>query len=43
MEAFSNYLKDIFTDLYGRVIENKNEPKEKQLKHIGITKNVFDK
>ena len=43
MEAFSNYLKDIFTDLYGRVIENKNEPKEKQLKHNGITKSVFYK
>ena len=25
-EAFSNYLKDIFTDLYGRVVENKNDP-----------------
>ena len=43
MEAFSNYLKDNLTDLYGRVIENKNEPKEKQLKHNGITKSVFDK
>ena len=42
-EAFSNYLKDIFTDLYGRVIENKNDPKEKQVKHNGITKSVFDK
>ena len=43
MEAFSNYLKDVFTDLYDKVIENKNEPKEKQLKHNGITKSVLDK
>ena len=42
-EAFSNYLKDIFTDLYGRVIENKNDPKEKQVKHNGVTKSIFDK
>ena len=43
MEAFSNYLRDVFTDLYSRVIENKNDPKEKQVKHNGITKSVFDK
>ena len=42
-EAFSSYLKDIFTDLYGRVIENKNDPKEKQVKLNGITKAIFDK
>ena len=42
-EAFSNYLKDIFTDLYGRVIENQNDPKEKQVKHNGVTKSIFDK
>ena len=38
MEAFSNYLKDVFSDLYGRVIENKNDPKEKQVKHNGLQK-----
>jgi len=42
-EAFTNYLKDIFTDLYGRVIENKNDPKEKQVKYNGVTKSIFDK
>ena len=42
-EACSSYLKDIFTDLYGRVIENKNDPKEKQVKLNGITKAIFDK
>jgi len=42
-QAFSNYLKDVFTDLYGRVVENKNDPKEKQVKHNGITKSIFDK
>ena len=43
MEAFGNYLKDVYTDLYGRVIENKNDPKEKQVKQMGVTKSVFDK
>ena len=43
MDAFSNYLKDVYTDLYGRVIENKNDPKEKQVKQQGVTKSVFDK
>ena len=43
VQAFSNYLKDIFTDLYGRVVENKNDPKEKQVKYNGITKSIFDK
>jgi len=42
-QAFSNYLKDIFTDLYGRVVENKNDPEEKQVKYNGITKSIFDK
>ena len=42
-EAFTIYLKDVFTDLFSRVIENKNDPKEKQIKHNGITKNIFDK
>ena len=42
-EAFRIYLKDIFVDLLGRVTENKNDPKEKQIKHNGITKTVFDK
>ena len=42
-QAFSNYLKDVFTDLYGRVVENKNDPKEKQVKYNGITKSIFDK
>ena len=41
--AFTSYLKDIFTDLYGRVTENKNDPKEKQVKYSGITKSIFDK
>ena len=43
VEAFSNYLKDIFNDLCGRVIENKNDPKEKQIKYNGLTKSIFDK
>ena len=42
-EAFSTYLKDVFTDLYSRITENKNDPKEKQAKINGITKAVFDK
>jgi hypothetical protein len=42
-EAFSTYLKDVFTDLYSRIAENKNDPKEKQVKLNGITKTVFDK
>ena len=42
-EAFTLYLKDVFADLFGRVIENKNDPKEKQIKINGITKNIFDK
>ena len=42
-EAFTLYLKEVFNDLYGRVIENKNDPKEKQIKYNGITKNIFDK
>ena len=43
VEAFSIYLKDVFVDLYGRVTENKNDPKEKQVRYNGITKSVFDK
>ena len=43
VEAFSAYLKDVFIDLYGRVTENKNDPKEKQVRYNGITKSVFDK
>ena len=42
-QAFISYLKDVFTDLYGRVTENKNDPKEKQVKYNGITKTIFDK
>ena len=42
-EAFTVYLKDVFTDLYGRVTQNKNDPKEKQVKYNGITKSIFDK
>ena len=42
-EAFSIYLKDVFTDLFSRITENKNDPKEKQAKINGITKTVFDK
>ena len=42
-EAFSTYLKDVFTDLYSRITENKNDPKEKQVKLNGITKTIFDK
>ena len=42
-EAFTLYLKDVFSDLYGRVTENKNDPKEKQVKINGITKSIFDK
>ena len=42
-EAFNTYLKDVFTDLYSRIAENKNDPKEKQNKINGITKTVFDK
>ena len=42
-EAFNTYLKDVFTDLYSRIAENKNDSKEKQNKINGITKTVFDK
>ena len=42
-EAFSIYLKDVFTDLFSRITENKNDPKDKQAKINGITKTVFDK
>ena len=42
-QAFTVYLKDVFTDLFGRVTENKNDPVEKQVKYNGITKSIFDK
>ena len=42
-DAFNYYLKEVFSDLYSRVIENKNDPKEKQVKSNGVTKNIFDK
>ena len=42
-EAFTIYLKDVFSDLYGRVTQNKNDPKEKQVRQNGITKSIFDK
>ena len=28
VQAFSNYLKVVFIDLYGRIVENKNDPKK---------------
>ena len=37
-DAFNYYLKEVFSDLYSRVIENKNDPKEKQVKSNGVTK-----
>ena len=42
-DAFAYYLKEVYSDLYSRVTENKNDPKEKQVKSNGVTKNIFDK
>ena len=42
-DAFAYYLKEVYSDLYSRVTENKNDPKEKQFKSNGVTKNIFDK
>ena len=38
---FEAYLKDVWTDLYSRVTENKNDPKEKSVKLSGLSKEVF--
>ena len=43
IDAFSNYLKEIYTDLYNRVTQNKNDPKEKQIINKGIPKLLFNK
>ena len=39
---FDAYLKDVWVDLYSRVMQNKNDPKEKSIKSSGLTKVVFN-
>ena len=42
-DAFINYLKDVYTDLYNRITKNKNDPIEKQSTIKGIPKLLFNK
>ncbi len=39
---FDAYLKDIWVDLYSRVTQNKNDPKEKSEKLNGLSKVIFN-
>ncbi len=39
---FEAYLKDVWADLYSRVTQNKNDPKEKSVKLNGLSKVVFN-
>ena len=41
LSAFEAYLKDVWVDLYSRVTQNKNDPKEKSIKLTGLSKVVF--
>ena len=42
LDAFCLYLKDVWQDLFSRMTQNKNDPKEKQQKEfIGINKVIF--
>ena len=42
-DAFVLYLKELWTDLFSRVKENKNDKKENEVKITGVTKLIFDK
>ena len=42
LNQFDAYLKDIWIDLYRRVTQNKNDPKEKAVKLNGLSKVVFN-
>ena len=42
LNQFDAYLKDIWVDLYSRVTQNKNDPKEKSVKLNGLSKVVFN-
>jgi len=42
LSSFEAYLKDVWVDLYSRVMQNKNDPKEKSIKSSGLTKVVFN-
>ena len=39
---FDAYLKDVWVDLYSRVTQNKNDPKEKSEKLKGLSKVIFN-
>jgi len=41
-DPFEAYLKDVWADLYSRVTQNKNDPKEKSVKLNGLSKVVFN-
>ena len=42
LNQFDAYLKDVWVDLYSRVTQNKNDPKEKSVKLNGLSKVVFN-
>ena len=42
LDQFNAYLKDVWVDLYSRVIQNKNDPKDKAVKLNGLPKVVFN-
>ena len=42
LPPFEAYLKDVWVDLYSRVTQNKNDPKEKSIKLSGLSKVVFN-
>ena len=42
LPPFEAYLKDVWVDLYSRVTQNKNDPKEKSIKLSGLSKVIFN-
>ena len=42
LAPFEAYLKDVWVDLYSRVTQNKNDPKEKSTKLSGLSKVIFN-
>ena len=42
VNQFYAYLKDVWVDLYSRVTQNKNDPKDKKFKLNGLSKVVFN-
>ena len=42
LPPFEAYLKDVWVDLYSRVTQNKNDPKEKSVKLTGLSKIIFN-